>query len=267
MDAILDNARVALENYLRNRIAGIYLVMSPSETYVGSAVCVEIDGRLFIATAAHNFHGIDNADSLSIFSANRSSATPLTVVQANYRQDLLAGEPDIAWLEIDPVSASDSALTGVALGSVIPYPALDTAGPYMVGGFPAGFRRQEQRTPNHTNFVIPLALYITHPLPQEDLTSGDIVLSYERSAIGPTGLGEMALPHGMSGGGIWYIPPPDDPTVIWTPERLRLIGLTTVYFRERNEVRGVRIGEWLQLLYTDLPELRLTLEPLLKRTG
>ncbi|MFL6211901.1 MAG: hypothetical protein ACJ74W_23850 [Pyrinomonadaceae bacterium] len=266
MDAILDNARLALENYLRNRTAGIYIVMSPMEADVGSAICIEIGGRLFIATAAHNFRGMNAADSVTLFSANRSSAIPLTVIQANYRQDLPDDEADIAWLEIDPVSASNSDLTGVSLGSVTPYPTPDIAGFYMVNGFPAGLKREERRNANDRNFVVPLALYITHAVPQEDLANGDIVLSYARTAIGPTGIGEMAQPHGMSGGGIWHIPPPDDP-IIWMPERLRLIGITTVYFRRRDEVRGVRMHQWLQLLYADLPELRPTLGPLLERTN
>lgn len=262
IDAIGDNVRLAIQKYLRNRIAGVYFVMSPEQIDVGSATCIEIAGRLFIATAAHNFLGIKDADNVTLFSANGSSTAPLTVIQANYRQDLPDGEADIAWLEIDPISASDSGLTGVALGSVTPYPTLDTVGAYIVSGFPAGLRREEQRNANNRNFIVPIALYITHPAPQEDLANGDIALSYARTAIGPTGIGEMAQPHGMSGGGMWLIPPPDDP-VIWTPERLRLIGITTLYFPRREEVRGVRMHQWLQLLYADLPELRPMLEPLL----
>lgn len=264
IDALGDNIRLAIQNYLRNRTAGIYLVISPTETYVGTATCIEIGGRLFLATAAHNFRGMDVANSLIVFSANRSSTRPLTVVQANYRQGLSDDDADIAWLEIDTASAANSDLVGVTLGSIIPNPTLDPDGAYIVSGFPAQLSREEQRNTHDRNFIIPLVLYITHPAPQEDLSGGDIALSYARTAIGPDGLGEMAHPRGMSGGGIWHIPPPDDP-IIWTPERLRLIGITTLYFNNSDEVRGVRIRYWLELLYADLPELRPILGQLLER--
>lgn len=265
-DAIGDNIRLAIQNYLRNRTAGIYLVMTPTETYVGSATCIEISGRLFLVTAAHNCQGMNDAESLTIFSANRSSTTPLTVIQANYGQGLLDGEADVAWVELEPVSASNSDLVGVALESIIACTTLDTVGAYIVSGFPALLSREEQRNANNRNFVIPLALYITHPTQQEDLAYGPIALSYAPTAFGPHGIEDMVPPRGMSGGGIWRIPPPDDP-VIWTPGRLRLIGITTLYFQRLDEVRGVRMHHWLELLSSDLPELRPATEPLLEHTN
>lgn len=263
--ALYTHERFALQSCIRNRTAAIYLVLSPRETFAGSAICVAIENRIFIATAAHNFRGLDSGGSFTLFSANRSSDTPLAIIGANYRQNLPDGLPDIAWLEIDPASAAQSELIGVSLESIVTHPTLDPSSLYMVTGFPTDLRREENRTTNHTNFVVPLVLYVTHALPQQDLAIGDVVLSYQREGLGPDGFGIIAEPHGMSGGGIWHVQGQEDNLTVWNAGRTRLIGLTTTYGRGQNEIRGVRMHHWLQLLMDDLPELRPLLQPLLQR--
>src|SRR5712664_39526 len=117
-------ARVASEHFIRNRSTGIYLTVRPNESYSGSGVCLEIAGRLFIATAGHNFDGVENGATFVAFSANRSSDTPLQIVRSNLARDRPADSPDLAWLEIDVVSGRTSDLIGVSLDSVVPQPIL-----------------------------------------------------------------------------------------------------------------------------------------------
>ncbi len=256
MDAILKHANVALQAYLRNRTAVVYLAVSPQETYAGSATCVAVGDRLFLATAAHNFRGIEQGADVSVFSANRSSDTPLRIVHANYRQNLPEGEADVAWLEVDSESARNSELTGVSLGSIDAHPVLNEEALYAASGFPVGFMRKEHPRPGHTSYVVPLLVYFTHAINLDRSDDDPILLSFGRSGIGPDGPGEMPEPHGMSGGGIWYIPGEEPPTTIWNPGRMRLSGITIEYVGARRELKGLPMHEWLRILSDDLPELQ-----------
>lgn len=106
--ALLRHAWVAGQLYIRNRSAALCFEYAQDDIEGGSAVCVEIADRLFIATVAHNFSRLNQGVNWSVFSANRSSNQRLTVLQANYHIERDQDEPDLAWLEIDPASAQDS---------------------------------------------------------------------------------------------------------------------------------------------------------------
>lgn len=53
--AMLQAAWAAGQLYLRNRSVALCFEYAPDDIEGGSAVCVDVAGRLFIATAAHNF--------------------------------------------------------------------------------------------------------------------------------------------------------------------------------------------------------------------
>jgi hypothetical protein len=263
--ALWDLARTANQAYFRNRCAGIYLDLGRGGTFIGSATCVAIDHRLFLASAAHNFDGADTSNRFTVFSANRPSTSPLRVTHYNYEHGLQDGEPDIAWLEIDPESARNSDLLGVGLESIGVVPILENPGTYVAIGFPAELKRATETNTGQVNIVLPLLVYVTHAIAVDNLGAGDIVFDYGRTGVNQTGQENMmAEPHGMSGGGMWYSPPLREETIIWSPERMKLIGITRDYVRSREELRGVPIRQWLQLLYNDLPDIRGSIEPLLE---
>lgn len=261
VNTIFQQFMLASQNYIQNRTAAVYLELTPQETFVGSALCIAIEGRTFIATAAHNFDGLSSRGRVTVFSANRSSAVPLAVIAGNYRSNRAADTPDVAWLEIDQSSAASSDLVGIHVESILMNHQLDSSFAYLITGFPRDLMR-ESKIGNHTNIVLPLVLYMTGISPHGN-SGDDIVLDYQRQGIGPNGFGTMSEPHGMSGGGIWLIPSSTENPSVWSPTNIRPIGITTRYFRSQNEVRGVRMQHWLQMLMDDLPELRSALKPLL----
>ena len=268
MAAILEHAGIACRDYFRNRTAVIYLAVAPDETYAGSATCIAIGQRLFLATAAHNFRGIEKLGArLTVFSANRSSDTPIAILRGNYRQDIPLGAPDVAWLEVDPNSAAACNLTGVTVNALDAYPALNERDLYAMTGFPSGLVQQVRDRPNHINYVVPMLVYFTHAVNIDQLPGDHIVFSFERNGIGPVGRpGELPIPRGMSGGGIWHVPLREDPAdEVWNPGRMRLGGITLEYFEGRREATGLPLREWLRVLSEDLPELLPTVKTVLQR--
>lgn len=258
--AVWAQARVASENYIRNRSVGIYLTVTPQETYSGSAICLEIDGRLFVATAGHNFDGVENGATFVAFSANRSSDTPLQILRSNLARNRQRNDPDLAWLEVDAASARASDLEGISLNSVVAHPVIHPNDGYVATGFPAQLRREQRVRPNHVNFVVPLMVYFTAAARIDD---DEIVLDYHREGLGPQGPGVVAEPPGMSGGPIFHVPTELAQGEIWNAGRIRLIGTTTRYARGKNELHGIAMAKWLTLLRNDLPGLARTLDGLL----
>jgi len=255
-DAIYEHAGEATTKYLRNRTAAIYLEVSSKETYCGSAVCVDVNHRVFLLTAAHNFEGIKDSSRIIVFSANRSSDNPLNIIRYNYNLSGADGSNDVAWLEVDPKSAENSDLIGTDLNTIqlSPIPVDELC---LFMGFPTGFARQQRDNSGHLNIIAPMMMYGTH-LVRDDKS---IVMGYAKTGFSPEqGIKEMPSPSGMSGGGIWLIPKKlEREDEIWDPSRLRLIGLTREYFRDRNEVEGNHVTDCLVLLSQDISELKESL--------
>jgi hypothetical protein len=264
--AILQHAWIAGQLYLRNRSAAFCFEYAPDDIEGGSAVCVEIANRLFIATAAHNFGRLAQRPNWSAFAANRSSNNGLRILQANYRVGRRDDEPDVAWLEIDRESARDSDLVGINIEDLLLYPELYHGKLYLATGFPAGLKHVS--APNqdgHRDITIPFGIYFTTVVNAAEAAAagGLIVLDYQRAGIDVSGQLVEVEPHGMSGGGVWYAPEDVAPAPVWDPRRLKLVGLSREYFRHQHRLTSEPMHIWLTLLRSDLPEMRDVIGPLL----
>ena len=265
---MLDAAWTAAQLYVRNRSAALCFEYAQDDIEGGSAVCVDVAGRLFIATAAHNFDRLARGVNWSVFAANRSSNHRLTILQANYRIGRPDDEPDVAWLEIDPQSARESDLVGVRLEDLLLYPTLYPSELYPVTGFPAGLRQVSAQDPQgHRDVTIPFGIYFTTVVDEAYAANsgGLIVLDYQRAGLDINGQVVEVEPHGMSGGGVWYSPRQEDlRRNVWDPGRLKLLGLSKAYFRQRHQITSEPIHIWLTVLRNDLPDLRDIIDPLLE---
>jgi hypothetical protein len=82
----------------------------------------------------------------------------------------------------------------------------DLCGNYEITGFPAALSETQR---NDT--TIHLIIYNTMPGKHANLATDDLLLDYAQSAYAQSattdrGLTTMPNPHGISGGGVWYIP-------------------------------------------------------------
>ena len=260
------NANDATGSFMSKHSIALWQRLGKQE-HVGSGTCVEIDGRLFIATAAHNFQDIPRGGTVTFLPGlYGSSHTPLKDIAHNYGAYGAKGTPDVAWIEIDPQSARESNVLGISLDVIKSWHTMrpdEEYGNYEVTGFPAGLSERISRLESKVWLII----YNTKP--GKNTKSDDLVLDYAESAFRQLPGGERVLtplphPSGISGGGIWYTPSVKV-TEVWSPSRCRLIGIATEYWERKREIVGLRIRHWLTFLLDDHPELRTSIKPALNR--
>ena len=263
---ILQHAWIAGQLYLRNRSAAFCFEYAPDDIEGGSAVCVEIANRLFLATAAHNFARLAERPNWCAFSANRSSNHRLTILNANCAVGRRDDEPDVAWLEIDRESAGNSDLVGTNLEDLLLYPELYHGDKYLATGFPAGLKRVADPDQNgHRDIAIPFGIYFTTVVTaaEAEAAGGLVLLDYQRAGVDVNGKTVEVEPHGMSGGGVWYSREDAALGKVWAPRKLKLLGLSREYFRQRHRLTAEPMHIWLTILRDDLADLRPVIDPLL----
>jgi len=161
-DALYDHVGKASMQHLRDRTAGILTETSDGGIDCGTAVAVEIEGQIFLLTAAHNFKGAEtNSTHFTFFSANRSSNEPLKVIGSNYNAPGSDGSNDVAWVEVEVESAKHSALVGTDMSSIDPSKLKPEVMVFLMG-FPAAFTKTSRDDKGALNIIAPMMMYFTH---------------------------------------------------------------------------------------------------------
>jgi len=127
---------------------------------------------------------------------------------------------------------------------------------YFVHGFPAD--QSTLREPAVQMFDLSLTStgYLTLPAPVERSDRIAVALRYESTGIDATEIRDMPYPKGMSGGGVWEVESLTGSTQLWAPSRCRFIGIIRSFDPKARELYATRVEHWLELVATELPELR-----------
>jgi hypothetical protein len=262
---IRNNSNIAMGEYLGDHSAAVWQQYSDGAEELGSAVCIEIAERYFLASAAHNFEVTIGGGKVTLLSARSPSLLPLVELAHNYSQYGKSNALDLAWVEIDPTLANTSGLKAIPLTRVQAYHSIEPTaleGNYEVTGFPAALTETHGKKTTIHFFV-----YNTIPGKHSRPGTDQLLLNYSEEArvqykTVDQGLVAMPEPGGISGGGIWYIPT-SDPSRLWGPSLCYLIGIATHYLSISRQIKGVPIHHWLAFLLDDHPELQPHIDPLL----
>ena len=152
----------AAESHIRTYSAIISQVDGSGSPFIGSATCLEIGNRLFLATAAHNFKVIQDGGKVGVFSGQKASHPPLTLIGSNYSQYGDAGTLDLAWIELEPASAYRSKLSGLPLSSFDARHCVQDSLCYTIAGFPAERAEFHMRN-GELNLTCEAVMFITVP--------------------------------------------------------------------------------------------------------
>ncbi len=255
----------AVNNWICDR--SVALLLSPQEggLYIGSAATIEVCGRYFLATAAHNLDGIVAREQLRALPAGRRLERPLYILEWNSVHHTSAGELDVAWLEVETVSAAASTASFIPVASLLCGVSHQEQTVFPVQGYPeASITREDvfegvpllcgtgvysfSVPPSASSFAFQDGTDLLLEWPPSDLRQADV---------------EVPHPSGVSGGGVWLMPRfAENPE--WTYSDLRLVALARAWRRESRQLVATRIEHWLRLLSNDKPYTRKEIDPLLE---
>lgn len=235
----------AVEQYARRHSAALLLFHAKDHVDVGSATCVAIGGRFFVATAAHNFGDNIPPESIRVVAPYSASEDWLPIARVGFVD---SHHPDVGFLEIDPNVARRSGLKFLFLESIGPFEKPGPDSLYLAEGIPAALTSTKQSTISLTSLGYMTIPAETEALKHEYDPEMELLLEYSGAQY------PLPPPHGMSGGGVWRIPNELQP-MVWTPESSKLVAVVRCFWPQSNHLAAVRIEHWLQLIRNHYPDL------------
>jgi hypothetical protein len=246
------------EAYIRNHSAMVIQAREGQKTKIGSAVCIELGARLFLATVAHNFDLVERGWKVFFYAGQKNFYPPLKTLAHNDAHFVMDKELDLGWVELDTASAAQSHIQGLPLSSLDPYHTIQDTLSYTIAGFPA--ERIELKEIDGAMYRVGEAvLYVTIPV-QPNAANDELFFDYPDDAISFDG---PSVPHpgGFSGGGVWATPI-KAPSKDWTPN-FPVVAIAKSYCEELRRIRSLSISQWLEFLAETCPELEHRISPLL----
>ena len=266
----IDEAREkykALNYHIRQHTGGVWQELpGRRDPRNGSSTCLRIADRLFLATAAHNFQDLlEPNHKVTLYSSRRRSTTSLTTIAANYSEYGAPDTLDVAWVEIDLESAARADIEGLPLRCIEAYHTFnfDAHPPedYNVVGMPMQLATFEEEGGVRHYTVSPI-VYFTTRSQRARPDDEELQLDYAQTSFRDGAIVPMPHPGGISGGGVWHIPP-EGSGVIWSPANHRLVGIVLWYKDQTQRIGAARMHQWLELVLGDNPELKDEIEPCL----
>jgi hypothetical protein len=211
----------------------------------GSATCIAVGDRWFLATAAHNIDCLaDDADIQLLPRAERSHPGIPFLRRSHPRS--VPFSADVAWLELDAAAAARGGLQAVPLSQLSAVHRIPDA--YFIQGYPS--REVEQ---DATGGFDPLSMCVGVVSVTPVGAGAAIGLEYPPNSEDDVGL-QLVHPRGFSGGGVWtYNPLRVFPHI--NVEGESLVAIITTYHAARLTLDAVSIASWVGLLSSDYPEL------------
>jgi hypothetical protein len=254
----------AVNHWISDRSVALLLTPQEGGLYIGSAAAIELCGSYFLATAAHNLEGISTREQVRALPGGRRLDRPLYILEWNSLSHVASGELDVAWLEVETISAGASSISFITAASLLCGATHQESTVFPVHGFPeACIDRGDvfEGMPllcgtSVFSFSIPPS---ASALAFQDHV--DLLLEWPPSDLRDS---EVEVPHpsGVSGGGVWLLPGYiENPT--WTHRDLRLVALNRAWRRESRQLVTTRIEHWLKLLRQDKPYTQREIDPLL----
>lgn len=236
-------AGARVRDYTSDRSVAVLQGLSGPTPSCGSATCVDLNGRWFLATAAHNINDISNDADIRLVPRAERGHPGLPFLRRSHPRSS-AYELDVAWIEVDPLTARRGGLLAVPRDQLRP---VTDNGAFFIQGYPSGEVEQSA-----SGGFDPLSLCVL-VVSLQAAPSGDIALEYPPNSPVDVGL-ELIHPRGFSGGGVWTF----TGLGVWpyvNIEKEALAGIITEYEASAGRLNSVSITGWLQLVAMDNPDL------------
>ncbi len=263
---------VATDFEARGEIAKALLEVTTNRTVaivvhwgdLATGVCVEFGEHLFIATVGHAIRGA-SPDGFEFFARSEGTLTVGTkgdvgtrVIQGVGRRGfrlqfgapIIAPEPDD--LALLPISQEEADRHGLRFHQVTGDRVSPRVGETVfVVGHPTELVRDARslRTGERGKATHPNGEWLTVVRREGKWLKGyDPRVHYLLDFSRQDPKEEVQNPVGMSGAGVWKLPPRASPHEIWNPESATLVGIQTGWYERRHLLQVTRIRRLVRLM-------------------
>jgi hypothetical protein len=270
--ALRQGLQVALQHVASRSVALVFYPDPAGQPQdVGAGTCIQLGDRYFVATAGHNLLTADGTEipkeQLLIVHADSPSRaqTRWEPIVRMGRRGGGKGEPlDLGWLEI-PASVA------LKMGKVFLQRTDLELNWHTLGhgavtfGYPTQFIDRQvfaaEGRLQVSGIAFPGKLLPDEGWPKTADAGSDVIIEFWNQGWfmhKPDEVFTLAVPRGLSGGGIWALN--FKGTLVWSPGDIRLAAVQHSAV-EGSYLRGNQIGAWLRMIAEDLPELSSIAQP------
>jgi hypothetical protein len=240
-----DIAGPHLLDYTTDRSVAILQRPSSVDPKCGSATCIAVGDRWFLATAAHNIDYLSDDSDIQLLPRAERSHPGISFLRRSHPRPV-PYPADVAWLELDPTVAQRAGLQAVPLSQLGPQHRVPDA--YFIQGYPA-----REVEPGAKGGFDPLSMCVGVVSVQPGGANAAIGLEYPPNSPDDLGL-QLVHPSGFSGGGVWTF----TGLRVWPYINVgseSLVAIITSYHAAKLTLDAVSIASWVDLLSSDQPEL------------
>ena len=252
-----DIAGDQMKHFTSDRACALIGRSRSASPITGSAICIEIAGRYFLATAAHVIEHFANEDLLILPRGELNHPGVPFIRRSHPRNERY--RYDVAWLEIEPSEWSKSGLQALTLEQTACNRRYHRHEPFLfIQGFPS-----HEMVISSSGTLDPLSLCLVSTSVNRGPEASGVAVEYPPQDPADVGL-ELVHPGGFSGGGIWTY----NPISVWPHINVgaeKLIGIIAEYDPSAKHLVSVGLEHWFELVAQDNPELRDQIRSILER--
>lgn len=243
-----------------------------NEWGIFSGTLVEIEDRLFVATASHCVDDLTMPTRYWLL-GDKPAFKADGVPQVLSSHGTANNRPDVGLIELETDSfRAHSSKSGIPLSRIKAVGlGRDKRAALLIGS--PGENVEQETKGAAQGFKAVVMGYTSLPINQSDWPtfnanppldqSIDILMHYPSGTADThrTDTGEpveLPNPKGMSGGGLWD--QGFDTDELWSTDSAFLFGIQSAWFPDKRYVRAVQVAHWLDLVKSRFPELRDAIE-------
>jgi hypothetical protein len=239
-----EESKQMIMDYVLNRSVALLLIEGPNHISIGGSVCVKLENRNFLATAAHNLENISKPSQFRVMPRGERGFGDDAIISLG-----ASTIHDVAYLELPEDYILSKKIEQLQISDLKLGQRHDLNTAFLICGFPC------QEAIAHSNDDIePVALSLMTSSVNVENDTDRLTLQYPPQSELDKGL-ELVEPFGLSGCGVWSFPP-FQTNPIWSPSKSQLLGIASSW----NKSKGYEIAEpmeyWLELIALEIPELR-----------
>ena len=249
--AILTESSAIINRYIFDRSVVIAAHNEKQPFDHGTGMLLQLDEGVVVITAAHVIDKY-KVEQLQIVSAEEPSNVRNAPTGKEFARDKKSGGKDVAFLLL-----SDDGIRKLKnkkflrLDDLEVFPQGLSEDLAMIFGMPETMHREQGIVHIYESFSYFSNIPADFDWKEAQKHPVQVVMEYPETVEDSFTrmFADLPEPFGMSGGGIWRARFKD--AVVWTPERLRLIGINTEFYRSKRTVKANRVEALLRLLAED----------------